>query len=92
MTGQKSGGDLLTQKWAEARGGQIIMQRTDWGNGSLRGGPIFKRNDDMLRLLPVAVAGYPKGNPALEKLAANARAKGFKVSMRFIYEEMGGLA
>ncbi|WP_192576361.1 SLOG family protein, partial [Candidatus Phycosocius bacilliformis] len=76
VTGQKSGGDLLAQKWAEARGGQLIMQRTDWGNGSNRAAAIFKRNDDMLRLLPVAVVGYPQGNPALEKLAANARAKG----------------
>ena len=68
------------------------MQRTDWGNGSDRDVGVFKRNDDMLRLLPVAVVGYPQGNPALEKLAANARAKGFKVSMRDIHEEIAGLA
>jgi hypothetical protein len=71
--GTPTGADLIAAKWAEARKVVPIAFRPDWAKHA-KAAP-FKRNDQMLDVLPIGVIVFPGGGIS-DNLADKARKLG----------------
>lgn len=75
--GSPKGAELIADKWAGARKVPAVSLKPDWSRYSKAAAP-FKRNDQMLDLLPIGVIIAPGGG-VQENLADKARGKGIRV-------------
>ena len=55
--GGGQGAEKIAARWAESRGVHQVVCKPDW-NAHGRAAP-FRRNDQLLRLLPKGVIGFP---------------------------------
>ena len=74
--GGSDGVEKLAARWAETRGVDQIVCKPDW-NRHNRAAP-FKRNDEMLNLLPKGIVAFP-GSGITENLIDKARKLGIPV-------------
>jgi len=75
--GSPKGAELIAAKWADARKVAQIAFKPDWTKHG-KAAP-FKRNDQMLDVLPIGVIVVAGGTGIQENLADKARAKGIRV-------------
>ena len=68
--GGGQGAEKIAARWAEARGIHQVVCKPDW-NAHGRAAP-FRRNDQLLRLLPKGVIGFP-GSGISENLLDKAQ-------------------
>ncbi len=73
--GSTSGGERIAACWADARKVTQIAFKPDWGRH--RKAAPFKRNDEMLSVLPIGVIIFP-GTGIQDNLADKARAMGIR--------------
>ena len=73
--GSPKGAELIAAKWAEARGVTQVAFKPDWTKHA-KAAP-FKRNDQMLDVLPIGVIVFP-GSGIQDNLADKARKLGIK--------------
>ncbi len=72
--GAPKGTDLIAAKWAAAKKVDQVVFKPDWNKyGKSRAG--FKRNDAMLKLMPIGVLAFP-GTGITENLVDKARSLG----------------
>ena len=72
--GAPKGTDLIAAKWATAKKVDQVVFKPDWNKyGKSRAG--FKRNDAMLKLLPIGVLAFP-GTGVTDNLVDKARSMG----------------
>ena len=74
--GSPKGAELIAAKWAEARGVTQVAFKPDWSKHA-KAAP-FKRNDQMLAVLPIGVIIFP-GTGIQDNLADKARKFGIPV-------------
>lgn len=75
--GAPKGAELIASRWAGARKVSQIAFKPDWTRHG-KAAP-FKRNDEMLDVLPIGVIVVSGGTGIQENLADKARAKGIRV-------------
>lgn len=75
--GSPKGAELIAAKWADHRQVPQIAFKPDWTKHG-QAAP-FKRNDQMLDVLPIGVIVMAGGNGIQDNLADKARAKGIRV-------------
>ncbi|MGN6424252.1 MAG: DUF2493 domain-containing protein [Asticcacaulis sp.] len=75
--GSPKGAELIAAKWADNRQVTQIAFKPDWTRHG-KAAP-FKRNDQMLDILPIGVIVVDGGTGIQENLADKARAKGIRV-------------
>ncbi len=75
--GSPKGAELIAAKWADTRKVAQIAFKPDWTKHG-KAAP-FKRNDQMLDILPIGVIVMHGGTGIQENLADKARARGFSV-------------
>ena len=75
--GSPKGAELIAAKWADHRKVPQIAFKPDWTKHG-KAAP-FKRNDQMLAVLPIGVMVMTGGTGIQENLADKARAKGIRV-------------
>ena len=75
--GSPKGAELIAAKWADTRKVPQIAFKPDWTKHG-KAAP-FKRNDQMLDVLPIGVIVMTGGTGIQENLADKARAKGIRV-------------
>lgn len=74
-TASKSGGDLIASKWADARAIPQVAFAPKW---HLKKAAPFKRNDELLGVLPIGLLIFP-GNGIQDNLADKAKKLGIPV-------------
>ncbi|BEV13199.1 DUF2493 domain-containing protein (plasmid) [Asticcacaulis sp. DW145] len=75
--GSPKGAELIAAKWADHRKVPQVAFKPDWTKHG-KSAP-FKRNDQMLDVLPIGVIVMNGGSGIQENLAEKARAKGIRV-------------
>ncbi len=75
--GSSKGAELIASKWADNRKVTQIAFKPDWTKNG-KAAP-FRRNDQMLDVLPIGVIVMAGGTGIQENLADKARAKGIRV-------------
>ena len=75
-SGGGQGAEKIAARWAESKGVHQVVCKPDW-NAHGRAAP-FRRNDQLLRLLPKGVIGFP-GSGISENLLDKAAQLGIPV-------------